>query len=108
MQTDPVETEELTLATSYLEGVFPIRYETTASIASALANLVMFELPEDYYDTYRSNISAVTTDDVLRASREHVRREALQIVVVGDPSIIRDPLDALGFGSLAVKDDVEA
>jgi zinc protease len=108
MQTDPVETEELTLATSYLEGVFPIRYETTASIASALANLVMFDLPEDYYDTYRSNISAVTTDDVLRASREHVRQEALQIVVVGDPSIIRDPLDALGFGSLAVKDDVEA
>ena len=39
-------TDELTLATSYLDGVFPIRYETTAAIATALANLVIHGLPE--------------------------------------------------------------
>ena len=34
-------TDELTLATSYLDGVFPIRYETTGAIAGALASLVI-------------------------------------------------------------------
>ena len=33
----PISEDELSLATSYLDGVFPIRYETTAAIAAALA-----------------------------------------------------------------------
>ena len=61
MQSEEISQDELTLATSYLAGVFPIRYETTASIASALANLVTFGLPENYYDTYRAKIAGVTT-----------------------------------------------
>ena len=36
---------ELSLATSYLDGVFPIRYETTTAIAAALANLIIYRLP---------------------------------------------------------------
>ena len=55
-------TSELTLATSYLDGVFPIRYETTAAIATALSNLVIHDLPENYYDDYRARVRAVTTD----------------------------------------------
>ena len=35
MRTELVTEEELTLATSYLGGVFPIQYETTAAIATA-------------------------------------------------------------------------
>ena len=37
--------DELSLARDYLDGVFPIRYETTAAIASALATLVIYALP---------------------------------------------------------------
>jgi zinc protease len=88
---------ELTLATSYLDGVFPIRYETTNAIAAALANLVIHELPEDYYDEYRERVRNVTTAGVLRAAREHLHPEQLRIVVVGDPAVIAAPLrDASG------------
>jgi zinc protease len=97
MRSERISNEELTLATSYLQGVFPIRYETTAAIASALANLVTFGLPEDYYDTYRANIGAVTEDDVLNAAREYVKPDELQISVVGNAAIIREPMqEALG------------
>ena len=71
---------ELSLATSYLDGVFPIRFETTAAIASALATLVVYHLPDDYYDTYRARIRGVTSDRVLEAARRHVDPSALQIV----------------------------
>lgn len=100
--------DELTLATSYLEGVFPIRYETTSAIASALANMVTFGLPENYFDTYRSNIAAVTTSDVLEAARRHVRPDELQIVVVGNPELIRDSIESLNFGPVSVREASEA
>ncbi|MEO9019710.1 MAG: pitrilysin family protein, partial [Gemmatimonadaceae bacterium] len=102
MRAEPVTESELSLATSYLGGVFPIRYETTAAIAAALATLTIYNLPADWYDTYRARIAAVTVDDVLDAARAHVRPESLQIVVVGDPDAIRGQLDALAFGSLDV------
>lgn len=108
MQGEEISEDELTLATSYLEGVFPIRYETTASIASALANLVTFSLQPDYYDVYRSRIASVTTAGVKKAAREHVNAEALQIVVVGNPDIIRAPLEALDLGALSVRETAEA
>jgi zinc protease len=108
MRTEEVGEEELTLATSYLEGVFPIRYETTSAIAAALANMVTFKLPETYYDTYRSNIAAVTTLDVLNAAKEHVHPDQLQVVVVGDPTLLKAPIEALQIGALTVLDEVEA
>ncbi|MDO8501741.1 MAG: pitrilysin family protein [Gemmatimonadaceae bacterium] len=104
MHEEEIGEEELTLATSYLEGVFPIRYETTSAIASALANLVMFDLPEDYYDRYRANIGSVTTHDVLDAARKHVQPERLQIVVVGNPELVKSSIEALGFGSVRTRE----
>lgn len=106
MRTEEITTEELTLATSYLEGVFPIRYETTAAIASALAGMVTFGLPEDYYDTYRDNIKAVTAPNVLAAARQYVKSDELQVTVVGDPAIIHQPMQSI-LGEVSVREDVE-
>ena len=87
IRRDEIGEEELTLATSYLDGVFPIRYETTSAIAAALANLVIHELPDDYYDRYRERVRGVTTRGVLAAARAHLHPDQLRIVVVGDPEV---------------------
>jgi zinc protease len=100
----PITQDELSLATSYLGGVFPIRYETTDAIAGALAALVRYELPDDFYDTYRDHVRAVSAEDVLRVARAHLDPAALQMVVVGDLARVKDPLSALGFGELTVYD----
>ena len=94
----------MSLATDYLEGVFPIRYETTGAIASALANMVTFGLPEDYYDTYRSRIGAITADDVLTAANAHVKPEQMQVVVVGNSTILQPQIESLGQMTLSVLD----
>jgi zinc protease len=107
MREREIGTDELTLATSYLEGVFPIRYETTSAIAGALANMVTFGLPEDYFDTYRGNIATVTTADVLAAARAHVRPDELQVVVVGNPDVVRESIDKLSIGPLTIRQATE-
>lgn len=103
MRRDEVSADELSLATDYLDGVFPIRYETTSAIASALANMVIFDLPNDFYNTYRANIRSVTPADVLSAAKTHIHPDKLRSVVVGEPSVIKEPLEKLSFGQLSVR-----
>lgn len=110
IRTSEIGETELTLATSYLDGVFPIRYETTNAIAAALATLAIHELPENYFDEYRARVRAVTTAGVLRAAQQHLHPDQLRIVVVGDPNVISEPLrDASGTAvELITADGVEA
>src|SRR4029077_605043 len=60
IRSAPITADELSLATSYLDGLFPIRFETTSAIAAALSTLVVYGLPDDWYDTYREHVRAVT------------------------------------------------
>jgi zinc protease len=78
MRTEEIAPDELSLATSYLDGVFPIRFETTSSIAAALSVLVIQGLPEDYYDSYRRHVRAVTVDQILRAAQNYLHPDAMQ------------------------------
>jgi zinc protease len=104
IRAQAIAPEELSLATSYLDGVFPIRFETTAAIASALAVLVLYGLPEDYYDRYREHVRAMTTDQILSAAQKYLHPDALQMVVVGEPAAVREPLERMGFGPVVVYD----
>jgi zinc protease len=106
MRTTVPGDDEVSLVASYLEGVFPIRFETTEAIASALAALTTFGLPDDYYDSYRDRIRAVSAEDIARAAETHLHTERLQIVAVGDPEEIRGPLESLELGPVVVRDSM--
>jgi len=45
-------------------------------------------------------VRAVSAPDVLRAAREFLHPEELQLVAVGDPAVVREPLDAMDLGPL--------
>lgn len=96
MRAGPPETSEVALATDYLAGVFPIRYETTSAVASALAGATMFGLPADWFATYRERIRAVTPAQVHAAAQAHLDPSRLLVLAVGDATVIEGPLGALG------------
>ena len=103
-RSEPISEDELSLATSYLDGVFPIRFETTSAIAGALTSLVVYDLPDDWYDEYRSKVRAVTSGDVLTAAERHLHPEVLQMLVVGNAAAVREGIDAMAFGPVQVYD----
>ncbi len=90
IRTDIVPQEELDDAKNYISGSFPLRMETQEGLTNQIVSQQIFGLPEDYLQTYRDNINAVTAEDVLRVAQKHVHPDKAAIVVVGDaPQILR-------------------
>jgi zinc protease len=90
IRDEAVSEEEITNAKSYLTGVFPIRIETQDGLIDQVVSIKMFDLPDDFLETYRENVSAVTTEDIQRVAQKYVRPDCASIVIVGDASEIAD------------------
>ena len=94
--------EEVASAREYIVGVFPLRFETTGQVSSRIAELIVYDLPDDYHATYRDRIRAVDREEAAEAARRAVRPDEMAIVVVGDADRVREPLEALGAGPVDV------
>ena len=84
IRDEKVRDEELADAKNFLTGVFPIRAETQEGLTNLIVNQHLYGLPEDYLQTYRENVNAVTVDDVKRVAIKHVRPDEMAIIIVGD------------------------
>ncbi len=102
MREEKVSAAELSLATAYLDGVFPIRYETTSAVAQAIAIAQVYGLGDDYYSRYREHIRAVNADDVLNAAQRFLHPDKLLTLAVGDAAAIRAPMEELGAGAVTM------
>lgn len=81
--SEPVGTDELQTAKSYLTGSFVFRFQTNSQIANYLIDAEVYKLGFDFLERYPRLIEEVTVDDVLRAAREHIDPDAMTLVVVG-------------------------
>lgn len=97
-----VGADELAIARDYLVGVFPLRFETAAQVASALGGLVALDLPDDELDRYRPGVAAVSAADIRAAANEYIRPDQLVVVVVGDAATVEPQLRDAGLGEMTV------
>ena len=97
--------DEVEAATSYLAGVFPLRLETTGQIASRIAEMVVYDLPGDYYRSYRDRVREVTATHAARAARRHIRPAGLCTVVVGNADDVVPQLERLDIGPVSVHEE---
>ena len=98
----PVPVAELSDAQNYLCGVFSMGLATQDGLLSQLSTVALNELPEDYLETYRSKVRAITPDDLLATARKYFDSANMQIVVVGDRAQIES--QAALFGELEIFD----
>jgi len=90
IRDEAVSEEELKNAKSYLAGVFPIRIETQDGLVDQLVSIRMYDLPDDYLETYRERVNAVTAEDIQRVAQAHVTPDSAAIVIVGDAAEISE------------------
>jgi zinc protease len=84
IRTESVDEIELADAKNFLTGVFPLRAETQEGLTNLIVNQQLFGLPDDYLQTYREKIEAVTSDQVKRVAEKHIRPDEMAVVIVGD------------------------
>jgi zinc protease len=94
--------DELAEVRDYLIGVFPLRFETTSGIAGAIEPLAVYDLPGDWWQTYRDRLEAVGAADVHDAARELVRPDEALILLTGDAATLRSGLEAADLGPVEV------
>lgn len=76
---------------------FPSGFETVGGISGQLANLVVYGLPDSYFNDYISKINAVTVDDVNRVANKYLDPSKMAIVIVGDRKTVEPTLKDLGY-----------
>jgi len=92
LRDEPVPADELEAAKGALVGSYPLSIETAAEVAGAVSSARLYGLPDDYVQTYRLRLGAVTAEDVQAAARVAIRPDSGAIVVVGDGAKIYDAL----------------
>lgn len=100
----PVPPEELERAKSYVELGLPGSLESTSQVAGSIAQLAIFALPLTDLSTFAANVRAVTAADVQRVARTYLTPDQATVVVVGDLSKIRVPVEALKLGPIETLD----
>ncbi|MEO6577369.1 MAG: pitrilysin family protein [Candidatus Limnocylindria bacterium] len=98
----PPSEEELVGVRDFLVGVFPLRFESTGGIASAIEPLAVYDLPNDWWQTYRANLEAVSADDVHRAATDLVRPDDALILLTGDAARLSGDLESADLGPVEV------
>ena len=96
MRSLPVTAEELDSARNYISGVFSLGVATQDGLLGQLSSVYLEKMPEDYLETYRERIRALTADDVLAAARRHFDSANAQIIVVGDRAHIAEQAALFG------------
>ncbi len=99
IRTDrPPTADEVQVAKAALTRGYARNFETAEQIARAMAQLVLYDLPDDYFDTFASKVNDVTVDDTRHVALTHLDPDRLATAIVSDSSIVIPQLAAAGLG----------
>jgi zinc protease len=96
MHEHPITPQELETAQGYLIGHLALDFETSEGVASQTLELLVYNLPLDYWNRFPENIRALTAEEVWNAARQRLAPDNSFIVLVGDLSGFEKDLKKLG------------
>jgi zinc protease len=91
----PVTPAELDFAKQAIIRGFPRTFETPEQTANRLTDVVLYDLPDDYFNNYIARVRAVTIADVNRVAIRDLDPSRMAILVVGDRKVIEPGLRSL-------------
>ncbi|HSG06745.1 MAG TPA: pitrilysin family protein [Longimicrobiales bacterium] len=104
MAAEEVPAGELRRARNYLALRLPQRFESVDDLVRRFSELVLYEIPLDFYAGYVEGVQSVDAAAVRTAAETLLGTERMAVVVAGDRSVIEEPLRALNLGPVVVFD----
>jgi predicted Zn-dependent peptidase len=93
----PATPDEVRLACASLTRGFPRSFETSEQVARAVAQLALYDLPDDSFEEFVPRVNATSEDEVTRVANAYLQPAEMITVVVGDPDVVAPALRAEGF-----------
>jgi zinc protease len=100
----PFTDDEIEQGKAALIQSLPQRFSSVNAMAGSIASIYTQDLPESYFRDYAAKVNAITRDDLVRVAQKYVDLDHLNIVIVGDRSVIEAPLKASGIAPIVVLD----
>jgi predicted Zn-dependent peptidase len=97
----PIPADELEKAKNYVALLLPRSFETTQSLAGSLAQMFVYNLPANYFETFTEHIQAVTPADAQRVAERYIQPDKFAVVVVGDLKTIEPGIRKLNLGPVS-------
>jgi len=82
----------------------PGQFETNSAIGASLAELYVFDLPQDYWRTLPEQFRRVTAQQAQAAANKYLVPERMKVIAVGDRAKMVPQLKALGLGAPEIRD----
>jgi predicted Zn-dependent peptidase len=98
----PVSADELAVGVAALTRGYARNFETSDQIARAVAQLALYDLPDDYYSQFVPRVESLTPEEVMRAAARHLDPSRLTTLVVGDAAALGQDSDHLDLGAPVV------
>jgi zinc protease len=92
-----VQADELALAQDSLTRGYVHHFETAGHFTRALVELATYDLPQDTFDRFVPEVTAVGPEDLARVGAACLHPDSAAVVVVGDAATCRASLEALGL-----------
>jgi zinc protease len=99
-----VTDKEFKFAVTSLIKRFPSNFETYRQVASNIVSKIIHNLPDDYFETYLQNLSAIKLEDVNKAASLSIYPDGLITVLIGDSNRIIKQINGDEPGETGVAD----
>ena len=96
LQDHPPNDAELDTTRSYLTGHTALEFETSEDIATQVLQLMVHNLPLDYWNNFPTNIGNISRQEVGDRTRQYLDPDHALIVLVGDAGSFERDLKKLG------------
>ncbi|HEX2935399.1 MAG TPA: pitrilysin family protein [Bacteroidales bacterium] len=93
----PATSEEVSKNQSNQFLQFTGKYETMSAVLWDINDILKYNLPDNYFQTYANKLKALQVKDVQSVAKQVIKSDQLVWVVVGDKSKIEAPLKEIGY-----------
>jgi predicted Zn-dependent peptidase len=98
----PATESEMSLAKATLTRGYPRNFETAQQVTRSVAQLVLYNLPDTYFEEFVPKVNAVDSVEVTRVAQRHLDPSRFVTLIVGDHQAIAASLKTLQLGEPAV------